>query len=66
MPLATSTVAAIDRRAKDDPDFAAGVEEEFQAMRIEQKIVALRNASGWTDRRPDGLADAVSVSDAVN
>ena len=33
----SSTVAAIDQRAKDDPDFAAAVEAELQAMHIESK-----------------------------
>ena len=42
MPLTNSTVSAIDRRAKNDPDFAAAVEAELQAMRIEQELVALR------------------------
>jgi hypothetical protein len=46
MPLTESTVAAIDQRLKDDPDFAAAVDAELQAMRIEQELVALRKASG--------------------
>lgn len=29
MPLTKSTVAAIDQRVKDDPDFAAAVEAEL-------------------------------------
>jgi predicted XRE-type DNA-binding protein len=51
MPLTKSTVAAIDRHTKDDPDFAAAVEAELQAMRIEQELVALRNASGLSQRQ---------------
>jgi hypothetical protein len=37
MPLTNSIVATIDQRAKDDPDFAAAVDAELQAMRIEQE-----------------------------
>ena len=51
MPLTNSTVAAIDQRAKDDPDFAAAVEAELQAMHIAQELVALRNASGLSQRQ---------------
>lgn len=51
MPLTSSTVAAIDRRTKEDPDFAAAVEAELQAMRIQQELAALRNASGRIGRR---------------
>jgi hypothetical protein len=49
MPLTKSTVATIDQRA-DDPDFAAAVDAELQAMRSEQELVALRNASGLSQR----------------
>ena len=52
MPLTSSTVAAVDRRTKKDPDFAAAVEAELQAMRIQQDLAALRNASGRIGRRP--------------
>jgi hypothetical protein len=38
MPLTRSTVAAIDRRTKDDPKFAAAVDAELQAMRIRQQL----------------------------
>ena len=38
MPLTESTVAAIDQRLKDDPDFAAAIDAELQAMRIEQEM----------------------------
>lgn len=48
MPLTESTVAAIDQRLKDDPDFAAAVDAELQAMRIAQELVALLNASDQT------------------
>ena len=51
MPLTSSTATAINRRTKEDPDFAAAVEAEFQAMRIEQELVALRNVSGRISRR---------------
>ena len=51
MPLTKSTVAAIDQRTKDDPEFAAAVEAELQAMQIEQELVALRNASGLSQRQ---------------
>jgi hypothetical protein len=36
---------------KQGPDFAAAVESECQAMRIEQELAALRNASGRISRR---------------
>jgi len=62
MPLTSSTVAAIDRRTKDDPDFAAAVEAELQAMRIEQELVALRNASGLSQRQ---LAAKLGVKQPV-
>ena len=39
MPLTKSTVADIDQRTKDDPEFAAAVEAELQAMRIQQELV---------------------------
>ena len=51
MPLTKSTVAAIDKYTKEDPDFAGAVEAELQAMRIEQALVALRNASGLSQRQ---------------
>ena len=62
MPLTNSTVSAIDRRAKNDPDFAAAVEAELQAMRIEQELVALRNASGLSQRQ---LAAKLGVKQPV-
>lgn len=62
MPLTSSTVAAIDRRTKEDPDFAAAVEAELQAMRIEQELVALRNASGLSQRQ---LAAKLGVKQPV-
>lgn len=62
MPLTSSTVAAIDRRTKEDPDFAAAVESELQAMRIEQELVALRNASGLSQRQ---LAAKLGVKQPV-
>ena len=62
MPLTRSTVAAIDRRTKEDPDFAAAVEAELQAMRIEQELVALRNASGLSQRQ---LAAKLGVKQPV-
>ncbi len=62
MPLTNSTVAAIDQRTKDDPDFAAAVEAELQAMRIEQELVALRNASGLSQRQ---LAAKLGVKQPV-
>lgn len=62
MPLTNSTVTAIDRRTKDDPDFAAAVEAELQAMRIEQELVALRNASGLSQRQ---LAAKLGVKQPV-
>jgi transcriptional regulator with XRE-family HTH domain len=62
MPLTTSTVAAIDQRSKDDPDFAAAVEAELQAMHIEQELVALRNASGLSQRQ---LAAKLGVKQPV-
>lgn len=51
MSLTSGTAAAIDRRSKEDQDFAAAVEAELQAMRIEQDLVALRNTSGRIGRR---------------
>jgi predicted XRE-type DNA-binding protein len=62
MPLTKSTVAAIDQRVKDDPDFAAAVEAELQAMQIEQELVALRNASGLSQRQ---LAAKLGVKQPV-
>ena len=62
MPLTSSTVAAIDRRTKEDPDFAAAVEAELQAMRIGQELVALRNASGLSQRQ---LAAKLGVKQPV-
>jgi hypothetical protein len=52
MPLTTRTVATIDQRAKGDPDFAAAVDAELQAMWIEQEPVTLRHASGMSQRQP--------------
>ena len=51
MPLTSSTVAAIHRRTKADPDFAAAVEAELHAMRIERELVALETASTRFGRR---------------
>lgn len=62
MPLTKSTVPAIDQRVKDDPDFAAAVEAELQAMQIEQELVALRNASGMSQRQ---LAAKLGVKQPV-
>ena len=62
MPLTKSTIATIDQRAKDDPDFAAAVDAELQAMRIEQELVALRNASGLSQRQ---LAAKLGVKQPV-
>lgn len=62
MPLTHSTLAAIDRRTKDDADFAAAVEAELQAMRIEQELVALRHASGLSQRQ---LAAKLGVKQPV-
>jgi transcriptional regulator with XRE-family HTH domain len=62
MPLTNSTVAAIDQRTKDDLDFAAAVEAEMQAMHIEQELVALRNASGLSQRQ---LAAKLGVKQPV-
>lgn len=62
MPLTNSTVARIDQRTKDDSDFAAAVEAELQAMRIEQELVALRNASGLSQRQ---LAAKLGVKQPV-
>ena len=62
MPLTKSTVATIDQRAKNDPDFAAAVDAELQAMRIEQELVALRNASGLSQRQ---LAEKLGVKQPV-
>ena len=62
MPLTNSTLARIDQRTKDDPDFAAAVEAELQAMRIEQELVALRNASGLSQRQ---LAEKLGVTQPV-
>ena len=62
MPLNNSTRARIDQRSKDDPDFAAAVEAELQAMRIEQELVALRNASGLSQRQ---LAAKLGVKQPV-
>jgi predicted XRE-type DNA-binding protein len=62
MPLTNTTVAAIDQRVKDDADFAADVEAELQAMHIEQELVALRNASGLSQRQ---LAEKLGVKQPV-
>lgn len=62
MPLTKGTVATIDRHAKDDPDFAAAVDAELQAMRIEKELVALRKASGLSQRQ---LAAKLGVKQPV-
>jgi transcriptional regulator with XRE-family HTH domain len=62
MPLNNSTLAKINQRTKDDPVFAAAVEAELQAMRIEQELVALRNASGLSQRQ---LAAKLGVTQPV-
>lgn len=62
MPLINRTLAKIDQRRKDDPDFAAAVEAELQTMRIEQELVALRNASGLSQRQ---LAAKLGVKQPV-
>lgn len=62
MPLINSTVAAINQRTQDDPEFAAAVEAELQAMHIEQELVALRNASGLSQRQ---LAAKLGVKQPV-
>lgn len=62
MPLTRSTVVAIERRTKDDPNFAAAVDAELQAMRIEQELVALRHASGLSQRE---LAAKLGVKQPV-
>jgi predicted XRE-type DNA-binding protein len=62
MPLTNSTVLAIDARTKDDPEFAAAVEAELQAMHIEQELVALRTASGLSQRQ---LAARLGVKQPV-
>ena len=62
MPFTSSTVVAIDRRTRDDPDFAAAVQAELQAMRIDQELVALRNASGLSQRQ---LAAKLGVKQPV-
>jgi hypothetical protein len=43
MTLTKSTVATIDQRSKDDPDFGAAIDAELLAMQIEQELVALRS-----------------------
>ena len=62
MPLTNSTVADLNQRTKDDPEFAAAVEAELQAMQIEQELVALRNASGLSQRQ---LAARLGVKQPV-
>jgi transcriptional regulator with XRE-family HTH domain len=62
MPLTNSTVADLNQRTKDDPEFAAAVEAELQAMQIEQQLVALRNASGLSQRQ---LAARLGVTQPV-
>jgi len=62
MPLTNSTVLAIDTRTKDDPEFAAAVEAELQAMHIEQELIALRTASGLSQRQ---LAARLGVKQPV-
>ncbi len=62
MPLKTSTIDAIDKRIKDDPEFAAAVETELQTMHIEQELVALRTASGMSQRQ---LAAKLGVKQPV-
>jgi transcriptional regulator with XRE-family HTH domain len=62
MPLTNSTVADLNQRTKDDPEFAAAVEAELQAMQIEQQLFALRNASGLSQRQ---LAARLGVKQPV-
>ena len=41
MPLTNSTVADIDQRTKDDPEFAEVVERAFQRLSGNREIVAI-------------------------
>jgi hypothetical protein len=50
-PSLLPTASAIDRPRKDTWELAAAVEPVLQAMHIEQELVALRNASGLSQRQ---------------
>ena len=62
MPLTTSTTDRIDKRMADDPEFAAAVDAELQAMHVEQELVALRQARGLSQYQ---LARLLDVSQPV-
>jgi hypothetical protein len=42
MPLTTGTLDALTERLAEDPDFAAAVDADLSAMRIEQVLTDLR------------------------
>ncbi len=50
MPITKGTIEAIDKRAAEDPEFAAAVEAELASMHVAQDLVALRNAAGMSQR----------------
>ena len=62
MPLTNRVTDWIDKELADDPDFARDVDAELQAMRVEQELVALRQARGVSQRQ---LARMLGVKQPV-
>ena len=62
MPLTNRVTEWIDKELADDPDFARDVDAELQAMRVEQELVALRQARGVSQRQ---LARMLGVTQPV-
>ena len=62
MPLTTGTLDAITERLADDPDFAAAVDAELSAMRIEHALADLRKRRGLSQRQ---LAARLGVAQPV-
>ena len=62
MPLTNRVTDWIDKELADDPDFARDVDAELQAMRVEQELVALRQARGVSQRQ---LARMLGVTQPV-
>jgi DNA-binding XRE family transcriptional regulator len=62
MPLTTGTVDALTERLADDPDFAAAVDAELSAMRIEHALTDLRKQRGLSQRQ---LAARLGVAQPV-